>query len=148
MCNFVMKLSRDPTAFPICWAHCSERYSQNSETGLILERAPFNPHSSTQKFGICNRITYFPTTGLVFRLNLPSSPACDFEGILFILLGVRGAGLVLLVCFEISFIGILLRTSRPPKDPELFVPCKSLSMKEKQVYTFFSYLIASKEAKY
>lgn len=83
-------------------------------------------------------------------MNLPSSPACVFEGILFIVLGVRGAGLVLLVCFEISFMGILLRTSRPPNDPELFVPCKSLSMKEnknKLIY-FFTYLIVSKEAKY
>lgn len=83
-------------------------------------------------------------------MNLPSSPACVFEGILFIFLGVRGAGLVLLVCLEISFIGILLRTSRPPNDPELFVPCKSLSVKEncKKVYIFKIYLIVSKEAKY
>lgn len=70
-------------------------------------------------------------------IDLPSSPACVFEGILFIFLGVRGAGLVLLVCFEISFIGILLRTSRPPNVPELFVPCKSLSMKGKKVYVIF-----------
>lgn len=71
-------------------------------------------------------------------MHLPSSPACVFEGILFIFLGVRGAGLVLLVCFEISFIGILLRTSRPPNDPELFVPCKSLSRKEnKKTYLIF-----------
>lgn len=69
-------------------------------------------------------------------INLPSSPACVFEGILFIFLGVRGAGLVLFVCFEISFIGILLRTSRPPNDPELFVPCKSLSVKKKSLHYF------------
>lgn len=76
-----------------------------------------------------NMLPYYRSS---IYINLPSSPACVFEGILFIFLGVRGAGLVLLVCFEISFIGILLRTSRPPNDPELFVPCKSLSKKEKK----------------
>lgn len=55
--------------------------------------------------------------------------------------------MVLLVCFEISFIGILLRTSRPPNDAELFVPCKSLSMEEKEILSFLSYEIVSEDAK-
>lgn len=42
-------------------------------------------------------------------------------------LGVRGAALALLPCFEMSFIGIRLLTSRLPNDPELLVPCNSLS---------------------
>lgn len=72
--------------------------------------------------------------------SLPSSPACVFDGILFIFLGVRGAGLILLVCLEISFIGIRLRTSRPPNDPELLVPCKSLSIQEENMFIVISWL--------
>lgn len=71
--------------------------------------------------------------------QLPSSPAGAFEGILFIVLGVRGAVLALFPCLEMSFIGIRLRTSRPPNDPELLVPCNSLSVREKKVVTSFSF---------
>lgn len=58
---------------------------------------------------------------------LPSSPA--FDGTLFMFLAGRGGvGLALVVCLEMSFIGMRRRTSRPPKEPELLVPCKSLSV--------------------
>lgn len=68
------------------------------------------------------------TSGPASLTKLPSSPGGAFAGILFIVLGVRGTALALFPCLEMSFIGILLRTSRPPNDPELLVPCNSLSM--------------------
>lgn len=77
------------------------------------------------------------TFGLVSLNKLPSSPGGAFAGILFIVLGVRGAVLALFPCLEMSFIGIRLRTSRPPNDPELLVPCNSLSTSEEKSCNFF-----------
>ena len=71
--------------------------------------------------------------------TLPSSPAGAFAGILFIALGVRGEALALFPCLEMSFIGIRLRTLRPPNDPELLVPCNSLSMLGKKVVISFRF---------
>lgn len=48
--------------------------------------------------------------------------------------------MALFPCLEMSFIGIRLRTSRPPNDPELLVPCNSLSMLEKKLQFLLVFL--------
>lgn len=56
-----------------------------------------------------------------FRMSLPSSPASLLGGLL-LGLCMRGGGLLLIGCLDMSLMGIRLRTSGPPKLPEPSLP--------------------------
>lgn len=60
--------------------------------------------------------------------GLPSSPDGPLGSNLPVDRWGRTGGLLLTACLDSSLIGICLRTSGPPKDPEPSVPCKSLSV--------------------
>lgn len=59
-------------------------------------------------------------------VSLPSSPGSSLDGLL-LGLWVRGGGLLLNGCLDMSLMGIRLRTSGPPKLPEPSLPWRSLS---------------------